>query len=56
MKHLIVRVKYIIGRNKTVLRQKIPTEDIERTRKELHNLVKCDTIYFTYDTEEKYNS
>lgn len=56
MKYLIIKVEYITNCEKTVCRQEIPTEDIEKTRKELHGLVKCDTIYFTYHTEEKYNS
>lgn len=55
MKFLIIKVEYITDGEKTVCRQEIPTEDIEKTRKELHGLVKCDTIYFTYHTEEKYN-
>lgn len=56
MKYLIIKVEYISEGVKTTCRQEIPTEDIEKTRKELHGLVKCDTIYFTYHTEEKYNS
>lgn len=56
MKFLIIKVEYITDGEKTVCRQEIPTEDIEKTRKELHGLVKCDTIHFTYNTEEKYNS
>lgn len=56
MKHLIIKVEYITAGIKTVCRQEIPTEDIEKTRIELHGLVKCDTIHFVYHTEENYNS
>lgn len=36
MKYLIIRVEYITNGEKTVCRQEIPTEDIEKTRKELN--------------------
>lgn len=55
MKHLIIKVEYITNGTKTVSKLEIPTDDIEKTRKGLHDLVKCDLIYFTYNTEEKYN-
>lgn len=55
MKYLIVKVEYIMKEAKIICRQDIPTEDIEQTRRELHDLVKCDVIHFTYETEDKYN-
>lgn len=51
MKYLITKSEYITLTTHTVLKDPIETDDIEQTRRELHQTVECDRILFTYEEQ-----
>lgn len=53
MTHIIRKVEYITGTIRNVFIENIETDNIERTRQELHQCVKCDRVLLTYDTIEE---
>lgn len=53
MTHIIRKVEYITGTIRNVFIENIETDNIERTRQELHQCVKCERVLLTYDTIEE---
>lgn len=51
----IKEIKLINGEDKITLREPLPTEDIEKTRKELHAIYSCNRILFTFEEENNGN-
>lgn len=51
MKHTIRKIEYITGSTRTVFKETIETDNIELTRKELHELFKCERILLVYESE-----
>lgn len=49
MKYLIRKAEYITGTTKEVHTEPIPSNDIEQTRSELHQMIVCDRILLTYE-------
>lgn len=52
MKYLITKAEYITGTTKEIHREPIPSDDIEKTRSELHQMIVCDRILLTYEEAE----
>lgn len=53
MTHIIRKVEYITGTTRNVFIENIETDNIERTRQELYQYVKCERVLLTYDTIEE---
>lgn len=53
MKHIIRKVEYVTGKTRNIFQENIETDNIERIRKELHELVKCDRILLVYDSMDR---
>lgn len=49
MRYLITKAEYITGQTKVIYREPIPADDIEQTRRELHQIIVCDRILLTYE-------
>lgn len=50
MKHIIKKVEYITADTKVVVKGEIETNNIELTRQELRQCVKCDRVLLVYDS------
>lgn len=46
--YLIERIICVSGDNKAIYSMKLQTNDIEKTRKELLYMYRCERIYFVY--------
>lgn len=52
MKYLITKAEYITGTTKVIHHEHTPSNDIEQTRSELHQMIVCDRVLLTYEEAE----
>lgn len=54
MKYFIRKVQYITGSTRITELMNLGCNDIESKRKEFKEIMHCDRVHFTYDTNDKY--